>query len=279
VIRRANGLWQASSLFFHFSPEPNLLAGVEALFSPPSDHARPAPGEKRIGTMHYHICDRLGIASASAVMAVLFLLSGEMSTSMAQAKKGGLTPYLNKLKGTFTSLDLNGDGFLDKEELAKAFRGPDAKPFDFKKAPVEKPAKIKTECVVLASLPVPALASGMVIAEVWQGQMPAANLDNKSASKPDYSKYPDYLFLQQYDTNQDEKISKKEFDVWARDYAQQWKNYDDAQKRLAKAQAQYNKATTAKARQQAQASLKSIQQEVAKINREMQRFQKLMSGK
>src|SRR5262249_26695263 len=45
-------------------------------------------------------------------------------------KKPGPNPYLTQLHNLFKTWDTNSDKFLDKEELAKAFRGPNAKPYD-----------------------------------------------------------------------------------------------------------------------------------------------------
>ena len=59
---------------------------------------------------------------------------------------------------------------------------------------------------------------------------------SQSQSKPDYSKYIDYLFLTHLDKDKDEKISKEEFESWARDYAVQLKHQDDQIKKTLKAE-------------------------------------------
>jgi hypothetical protein len=86
---------------------------------------------------------------------------------------------LGQLRTWFANWDINKDGYLTKDELAKAFRGPYARPFD-------------------------------------------ANAKNNNAAKtvrPTYENYPDYQFLVQLDKNGDERVSREEFEAWARDYA------------------------------------------------------------
>jgi len=89
----------------------------------------------------------------------------------------GTTLYMGRLRAQFVAWDLDGDGFLDKSELAKAFRGTDAKPYDYKKP----------------------------------GDSTPASGDLTSLKKPDYSEYPDYNFLIKLDQDGDGMISRAEF--------------------------------------------------------------------
>jgi HEAT repeat protein len=78
-----------------------------------------------------------------------------------------------ELRGQFNVFDANKDEFLDKAELAVAFRGPKAMPPEFKGVPTAK----------------------------------------------DLRNNPDAWFLAQLDRDGDDRISRAEFDRWARDYA------------------------------------------------------------
>src|SRR5262245_12295147 len=82
------------------------------------------------------------------------------------------TYVVGQLRLLFADWDTNDDGYLDKKELAKGFRGKDAKPYDH----TPSAGKDKTR--------------------------------NRSKTKAEYKKYPDYLFLVQLDEDGDKKISR-----------------------------------------------------------------------
>ncbi len=116
-------------------------------------------------------------------LATLVLTAGLFTPSTsAQAPfdPPGTGILLGQLRTWFASWDLNKDGYLTKDELAKAFRGPYAKPFD---------ANVKNKA------------------------------DTSRTTRPVYENYADYQFLIQLDKNGDERISREEFEAWARDYA------------------------------------------------------------
>jgi hypothetical protein len=181
---------------------------------------------------------------------------------------------VTQLRGLFAAWDLNGDGFLDKEELAKAFRGANARPFDY-----QKPTKEKEDPVSLAFLPESFLSSTPPLAAIFTTMptysttlvfesffaKPLPEEKPTSTKKTDYSGYPDYIFLTQLDKNNDQKISKTEFNSWALDYARQLKPILDAQARLAKAEQQYLNATTAAARRNALQQYQRFQRELANL--------------
>jgi Ca2+-binding EF-hand superfamily protein len=52
------------------------------------------------------------------------------STPKVRRDLAGTTALMGKFRSLFANWDLNKDGYLDKGELAKAFRGADAKPYE-----------------------------------------------------------------------------------------------------------------------------------------------------
>src|SRR4051794_24343409 len=76
-------------------------------------------------------------------------LSLALADKPARAQEGkavdppGTSGIMARYRLWFAATDANKDGKLDKEELAKAFRGPNAKPFDY--VPPPKPARDKLE--------------------------------------------------------------------------------------------------------------------------------------
>ncbi len=122
--------------------------------------------------------------------AALFALP-PIGHAMAAPKKdpAGTSLVMGQLRLVFATWDANGDGYLDRFELARAFRGADAKPY-------EKPK-------------------------------------DGSSSPPDFARYPDHALLIELDVNGDGRISKDEFESWARDYAVALKHQEQALKKIA----------------------------------------------
>jgi hypothetical protein len=162
----------------------------------------------------------------------------------------GTGPYMAQLRAWFKAADLDSDGFLDKAELAKVFRGKNAKPYDYKKEDDKKDAEKKDEVKDKGK--------------------------DTSESKPDYDDYPDYQFLKLLDKNNDEKISKDEFESWARDYAVQLKQQDDQLKKVLAAEQRLAAATSKAEIQQLQKELKAEQHAMNQLTKNEKAYMKAL---
>lgn len=222
-------------------------------------------------------------------MAALLVLALGTETGLGQAKKGdskkNIAHYVKQLQNRFTSWDTNKDLILDTTELAKAFRGPDAKAYDKLKVEGSTPAanpeaienflrtkptrnSVAVATVLLARCPVN-FAVGEIMTWKRTTKTPEKS-PTKPVALPDYTKFPDYQFLVLVDTNKDNKITKKEFDTWANSYAKTLDHYDHTTKALQTAQNNLNKAKTAaakvKASQDVQARQTEVNQALAQVN-------------
>jgi hypothetical protein len=158
----------------------------------------------------------------------------------------GTTIYMDQFRALFDAWDENSDGFLDKDELAHAFRGDKAKPFDTPKADTKKDDSTS---------------------------------DSKDTKKPDYTKYADYNFLVALDQDNDQKVSRKEFLSWARNYAVALKQQADAQNKLSQLQTKLNGLNVKSkgyktAQNQVAAQAVVVQQQTDKANAFLKGFEK-----
>ena len=155
--------------------------------------------------------ERMGPSAAPALMAALKAANPEVTKAAAQViskieaqpkppprkDHTGQTGLIqSQLRGLFAASDTNKDGFLDKDELARAIRNPKAKAYDF--TPEGKPAR--------------------------------------PFGPRDFDKYPDFAFLCRVDRDNDGKISRDEFEAWAYDYAEFLKKDKDNRDRIMQAQ-------------------------------------------
>jgi Ca2+-binding EF-hand superfamily protein len=139
----------------------------------------------------------------------------------------GTGPIMVQLRHLFAAWDTNKDGFLDKDELARAFRGARARPFD-----------------------------------------PRTDGNGKANARPSRSKYPDYHFLAEVDQNGDGKVSRDEFNTWARDYAVSLKAGLDAEKHIQALEARLETMLSTEERRQIEAELRrerDAQKQAAKL--------------
>jgi hypothetical protein len=132
---------------------------------------------------------------AKVTAPLLKKLSSQPAPTLRAAHTGPVLVIQDQLRGWFKAADTNSDGFLDKQELAHAFRGPNAKPYDYNPT----------------------------------GKTP------KKLGASDFAQYSDFAFLCRLDRNNDGRISWNEFEHWAYDYADFIKKDADERDRVRKA--------------------------------------------
>jgi hypothetical protein len=160
------------------------------------------------------------------------------------------TTIREQLRLLFKTWDLNDDDYLDREELARAFRGPKAKPY-------EPLSRDKTEDNK----------------DKGESKNPVGKTDRPDKpDKPEYAKYPDYVFLTEVDENGDGKVSRKEFETWARAYATDLHQQLQEEARLLKAGTGAQKTTTARAG----AEMKKEQADAKKVESQVKAYDKLI---
>jgi hypothetical protein len=207
-------------------------------------------------------------AGLTLALAVTVLGADALDSTPARDRPDprGTTVYMDQFRALFDAWDLNMDGYLDKAELAKAFRGPDAKPYDYK--PEKKTATKDAD----------------KDKDVDKDASTSASTTSKPIN-PDYSNYPDYNFLIQLDQDKDEQISRPEFMSWARDQAVLLKQQDVALTRLARLQQKLaslqakllNAKPNSKQYQNLQKQLRAQQAAINKMNAQMNRDLKALN--
>jgi hypothetical protein len=133
----------------------------------------------------------------SLLLAVVVLGGLGLAADTAWAEAALARLVKRELIAHFKISDQNSDDTLDKEELAKLCRGPDAKPFD------AQPPK-------------------------------QAKANQQAKSEREYHKYPDYQLLIRFDQDNDNKVSRREYESWAGDYAVEAARMIEEERRLIK---------------------------------------------
>jgi hypothetical protein len=207
----------------------------------------------------------------------------------------GTSVFLSRYRAWFKLVDANNDGYLDKEELAKAFRGPNAKPYDYVPPPKQakdqgdKNGKDKDEkdkgnkdkdekdkdANDKGNKDKDAKEKGEKDKDAKdKGDKDKGTDTSKPETKKDYSRYPDYQFLIQLDKDGDEQVSRTEFESWATDLAVQLKSQLDAQQRLLQAQLALQMPNIKAAdRRKYQNQLNKEQQQLMKLQKQIQKLE------
>lgn len=208
----------------------------------------------------------LGRGFACALTLLLCVLVGAQDTSESKTKgkkekepadPPRTTLYMNQLRAAFAAWDRNKDDHVDKGELAIAFYGAGAKPFDDKETKGKKTDKDEGK--------------------------PASKKDETGSEKDrpgktaDYSKRADYQFLVQVDRDRDDRISRDEFMEWAREYAMQVRDQAEAQQKAAQLQKQLSNPK-AKNKKSLETQLKKQQQQLNKLQGQLKRYQQVQKS-
>jgi len=203
----------------------------------------------------------------TASLTLAFLFTAVTGAQMKNPKtKHDVPYYMKQLTARFKSWDTNKDGFLDKDELARAFRGADAKAYDYQPASTSPTTQVfplynkpKVSSFAVAALP-PGCPANYAVAEIMTWKKPQATV--KTSPPPiNPAQYPDFQFLAMIKAEGD-RISRKEFDHWANDYAHMVDRFDNAQHALKNSQSKLAKAKTAQGKQQAAAEVQRHQGEL-----------------
>jgi hypothetical protein len=224
---------------------------------------------------------RLGLVIVAGLLGCLVGESGrehwtQAQQNTAQKKKDQLNHYLQKLHSKFVAWDLDHNQVLDKKELAKAFRGPNAKPFD----DLGDTAPVGPRARLLVTVPLPTPLIHFAAAEI----LTVLHLEDPPTPAVDYTKFPDYQFLVLVAKPGQTQVTRKDFDAWAKQYAQaiqqqQWaqaavqaaqRQLQKAKQGLAQAQTRLQQAKTAAQRQQAQREVQRYTKEANQAQNSLQ---------
>ncbi|MFL5243792.1 MAG: EF-hand domain-containing protein [Gemmataceae bacterium] len=188
--------------------------------------------------------DRSSLALIPILAATLIVLAASERSAAIDPRV--LAHSLGQLQAWFRVADANNDGYLDKAELAKAFRGPEAKPYEEEKKEAKKDDK--------------------------KGDAKDKEND-KDKHDADVVVYTDYSFLKLADQNGDGKVSKEEFDIWAKGFAMRLANQVNSQRELALAEQRLTLSTTLAERTALEHEAKALKEQAALEKRLQTHFQ------
>lgn len=216
------------------------------------------------------------LALAAAMLFALVWLVGEhAAVGQGTKKKDNYQNYLNQLRDKFRAWDVNGDNILDKSELAKGFRGPNAKAYDYTPPAKDKSVtttktetKVKPYALALACLPRPGLAVNLTLAELLTKPETTTTTtkvkDNPKANP--VTQYGDWQLLALIGKN--DTISKTDFDNWSKTYAKNLERHDELEREVKASQEKVAKSK-GKAKQDAEAALKRHLNDLNNINTQL----------
>jgi hypothetical protein len=209
---------------------------------------------------------RLRVVPPTAVLGLLLSLAAGPARGQTAQQKADLARYQQQLLAWFSAADLNHDGYLDKVELARAFRGPAALPYDAKPKAAPARGTVQPASLVLMSWPLPPTPLNYPVAELLSWRR-----GGKTAPRPvDITALPDYQLLSllgKRDRNGQPRVSRRAFNSWVKKNVRQVAKQLKAQQYVQKAQAKVQQAT-----QKLQAAQAKLQQ--AKTARSVQSAQK-----
>jgi hypothetical protein len=223
---------------------------------------------------------RAGPLALCCAVCVLAALTTSSRSALAQKKPDpkkrdvDVARYTKQLMTRFNVWDTNNDNVLDKAELAKAFRGKSARPYDYQPPDPSDPfaSTRETARVILAALlasPRQPQAVTLTAAEILELRTPRATSSTKVRPTPNYNALPDYQFLVLAGTRGQSKLTKKEFETWARNYARMVDEQEESRRHVQTAQGKFQKAKTLKARQAAQLEMERYSREYNQVTAQL----------
>jgi hypothetical protein len=181
------------------------------------------------------------IARAALALGLMAVAAGS-APGADKPDPPGTFAIMGQLRVLFRTWDLNKDGHLDKDELARALRGPDARAADY-------------------LLDLKALRE---------------KKSTKRARQTFYTNYPDYHFLLEVDQDGDDKISRDEFLTWARDYAVDLKKQLETEQRVLEAEARMERGLADKELRVLQEDLRLDREMLKAREKEMKAYEQLL---